>query len=514
MYRKIFYPLAIALIFLGCKDALDITPENSLTFKNALKTPNSFEAALRGADQYLKTAVREEHLGQAYKGELGIDLSSSLPSRKLDKQVVVTGKWTLYYNTIAQANIVLKFVDKADMSTERKNVYKGQAYFYKAIAYFELIRQYGDCVLVPDEVTSNAQAKTSWAIVNNYAIEMAQNAVDLLPEFDQLRDHKGASPQYRSAPAKGSANGLLAHLCAWKAGTKYFSEDQNFDENALWQRAEQAASAVIASSSYSMAASPEQVVTAVLVGDHRESVFETVYRGLWSELPTHARTAGFIPANIYQSFPIVPNSSPTSRTTLLISNASVLEMYQGNDLRKNAYFYDFDQMAKPANLPITQGYAYPYKWRQIIVETEGWNIGKMVNYNVNRIWWRLADIILLRAECRARLNSTAGAVADLNAVRSRSGAAAYSASENAGNLRYTIFKEREKELLMEGYRYYDVIRNGYVRTELEGGFRTVSDQDLKDGALFYAISTSSFPTPSEFTNNPLMRQNKYWSKYY
>ena len=70
-----------------------------------------------------------------------------------------------------------------------------------------------------------------------------------------------------------------------------------------------------------------------------------------------------------------------------------------------------------------------------------------------------------------------------------------------------FFLERQKELCYEGYRYFDVIRNGYVNTELLGDFRTLTVQDMKDGALFMCIDDNG---TSAFTNNPLMRQNTYW----
>ena len=62
-----------------------------------------------------------------------------------------------------------------------------------------------------------------------------------------------------------------------------------------------------------------------------------------------------------------------------------------------------------------------------------------------------------------RLNDRIGAIADLNKIRDRAKAKRYSESEYDGNLRYAIFKEREKELLMEGTRYFDVLRNGYIK---------------------------------------------------
>ena len=58
----------------------------------------------------------------------------------------------------------------------------------------------------------------------------------------------------------------------------------------------------------------------------------------------------------------------------------------------------------------------------------------------------------------------------------------------------TVFREREKELLVEGYRYYDIIRNGldYVHSFLEGGYQTVTQQDCIDGAFFLMNKSIDF----------------------
>ena len=73
-------------------------------------------------------------------------------------------------------------------------------------------------------------------------------------------------------------------------------------------------------------------------------------------------------------------------------------------------------------------------------------------------------------------------------------------------MRYTIFKEREKEFLIEGGRWFDVLRNEYYKTELYGGFRNVSAQDIIDGVFFGALQSSNF------WDNPLLRQNIYWQR--
>ena len=101
-----------------------------------------------------------------------------------------------------------------------------------------------------------------------------------------------------------------------------------------------------------------------------------------------------------------------------------------------------------------------------------------------------------------------GAVNDLNVIRRRANAGLYQVIEDNGDLQMTVFREREKELLMEGHRYYDIIRNGldYVRTFLEGGYRTATQQDYIDGAFFLMNKSV------DFKENPLMRQNLYWLK--
>ncbi|PXZ43785.1 MULTISPECIES: RagB/SusD family nutrient uptake outer membrane protein [Sanguibacteroides] len=128
--------------------------------------------------------------------------------------------------------------------------------------------------------------------------------------------------------------------------------------------------------------------------------------------------------------------------------------------------------------------------------------------DMNKVIWRLADIILLRAECKAR-QGKAGGAEDLNRIRERAyGNRNHDYSVAEGDLQYAVFKEREKELIFEDHRYYDAVRNGwdYVRRELSGAYRRLTDEELKDGALYYPVFGGAF------VNNNLMRQNTYWNK--
>lgn len=515
MKRTILY-IILSLPFLGCESMLDISPRNSVTFENAFLNEKELETGILSMEYAFRNNIGNFQYENVRTRGCFSDFHVYWDQAILQNEArVYLSQWNIVYNIIAAANVPLPYIDKLDMPQIRKDFYKGCVLFTKALCYFELIRKWGDCVVVYDEVAMDPIPKQSWVKVANYAIGMAEEAVRLLPEFPDVKDSNGNKVIYKSRPSKGAANALLAHLCAWKAGCKYFAQPQEagYDDRALWEKAEKACTALIESGIYALAATPEEVCTKTLLGGDKESIYETVFKDFWHEvgLPTMAFCFGAD----YETYPIIPGKGKgdIKKAQYRIKNETVRGLFptriEGGksvtDLRRDAYFHDFEDMEKEAP-EITGGYAYPRKWRYVRVGTSGWQTGRFINFDQNRIWWRLADIILLRAECRTRLGNSAGAIEDLNTVRRRAHAAPYRSSEYGGDLRYAVFKEREKELLMEGHRYYDVVRNGYSATELYGGFRNLSLQDMIDGAFFDGIGSE------EFRNNPLARQNTFWLK--
>ena len=61
-------------------------------------------------------------------------------------------------------------------------------------------------------------------------------------------------------------------------------------------------------------------------------------------------------------------------------------------------------------------------------------------------------------------------------------------------------------MFLEGFamRYNDIVRNGFYREELKGKFRTLTDKEVADGALYIPVISSAFE------NNTLMKQTTYW----
>ena len=184
------------------------------------------------------------------------------------------------------------------------------------------------------------------------------------------------------------------------------------------------------------------------------------------------------------------------------------------DLRRKEYWLklgenpydddDDDENIDKERIPL---YAYLNKWREPVysVNPETNKDGtKLIAMEGNRVYWRLADLILLRAECRAHLGMP-DAVADLNRIRHRAGLEGYTGSKEKTALLREIFDERDRELFGETRRYYDIVRNGYVRDELQGNYITLKEGDIKNGALYLPISDQAS------NKNTLMKQNTYWS---
>ncbi|MFZ5999946.1 MAG: RagB/SusD family nutrient uptake outer membrane protein, partial [Bacteroidota bacterium] len=95
----------------------------------------------------------------------------------------------------------------------------------------------------------------------------------------------------------------------------------------------------------------------------------------------------------------------------------------------------------------------------------GWTVAKYGTAdedNNNIVVFRLAEMYLIRAEARAKLNRASGAssaLEDINVLRDRAKAPLITALSQAQAL-LVIEDERRMELAFEGHRWYDLVRTG------------------------------------------------------
>lgn len=491
---KIFYFMILITTFLSCDYVLDIQPENDVTFTNYFETEqdvaavvNSIHVGLRNCE----TGMIQREILSWYADEFNdysFESTRTLdPLYYLDDETGIN--WGSFYGVIYNANLLIDNMYRvSEITEERKQFYLQQAYFAKGIAFFRLAQNWGEAPITTSSTDTRPLAKSSTAEVLQEALNWALKAIDL-PKFEDLKDETGASITSKQYASQGATAALLANIYAWRGAL-------NNDLND-WKEAEKYCTMIIDNKvgNYILANSPEEVCTEVLKRNSQESIWEIQIDQI--DDPLFLTTPYYICNFI--GFPLVEGVAPSDLHSVVIKKETVRNLYAENDKRIDAYFYGMDSTYQGA-----EENAFIYKWRYPIHEpSEWWPTPTYKGMDVNRIVWRLADIILLRAECRARLNND-DAINDLNRIRKRAGIADYSSNE--GDLRYAIFKERTRELIFEGQRFYDAVRNGYWKTEIAPGFELLTEQDIADGALYLPVGWGAFNL------NDLMRQNTYWLK--
>lgn len=487
--------LAAASLLPGCNDFLTQESENNTTIYNHFRTEEDVEAAVYGMHSRFRDvmgdfnqnrrdrAVLLDNFGsRAWQEANGNDFSGCT----LEDPVF---SWLYEYMAVNAANLVISNIDRAGLPEERRRFYLGQALCIRAYLYFHIIRLWGDAPLVLDYEDLSEKGRTPWRDIAAQIVEDLGLAAEYLPVEDELKDSGGAAIRDKQVPSRGTAYAVLAQVYAWMAG---FGQEPEWYAEGI-----EAAGKVVADPNYALAASPEEVCTEVIPGNSREGIFEVNYSVALDEVKSVGSYFGYA----VETWPVRNGTTPATRRKYYILNTTVESLYAPEDLRLAAYFADFAEM-KEQPVSVTQGAAYVRMWRYLEYYSGGINDGKPKAFRANELLIRLADLLLLRAEMKAATGDRAGAVADLDAVRRRAGVAAYSEAE--GDLRRAIQLERDKELLFQAnVRYFDHMRN-HTYNLLKGGFRTLTETDVKAGALFLPVSSYAV------NHNPGVKQYPYW----
>lgn len=504
--NKLFCVLIFVMTVVSCDSILDLQPKNAVTFDHYFRNEKDLEALVTQMHADMRAVLGrvsfQEHMGMKVDRVHGSDGSNFEKVRNLDPNIIANRsyqqQWKSFYNVISLTDLFFDNYKKAEgISQNREDFWKGQSYFIRSVCYFYLTRTWGDVVITKGSTYTGKYAKSPASEVLDSAIVFAERAYQLLPVYSELKGSSNRRLLSKQYGCKGSAAGLLTHLYAWKGSLSH--NDADLAEAVKWADKLLDEKNPTEVGTYTLAANPEEVCEKVMRRCSDESIFE-----LEISYTDNSTYGNFLPGAYLVGWPVKKNVEAADIIDAIygIYASTVNTMYEKTDRRRTAYFYEPD--ATGLN---TGGLAYLYKWRYPLYRETPLEI-YLVGLDANRVLIRLADILLLRAECRAKLNDLAGAKSDLKVIRERAGATLFPGAsgdeDNKDGLLYAIFKEREKELLYEGGRYYDVVRNGYYRTELSEAFTALTDADVKNGALYLPIPETAF------MYNDLMVQNTYW----
>lgn len=528
------------MVISSCADFLDLKPENEVTYSNAMETPTDMESVLTSTQAALNGTLTRMNM-QEYAGAYanGANQNAGMigkngVSHLWYSSMMDHGYWGGYYTTIGLANIVEANV-KSDWSEEHRSYFIGQARFIKAMCYYDLARHWGQAPIVPDSDNSAPPVGSSTTLqLVDKAISEGLSAFEVLNRFEDLKYADGNKMNNRQYANKEIAATLLAYVYAWKASVEPTITDAQRKE--CWLESEKYASMVI-DGNLSGYAKLEPSILSLQENTLNsrygmEAIFELDYNPIYTKFMD---TAPFYMAAELFGYPYKLGATEGDQLNYSVSCKRVIDLYgiDSNDQRLAQYFdinhYDPEIAIEWPDTPptivtyepfpgwiVTQivgGYpdkapnnAYVKKFnKQFIAKPDAIEQERFYNLNCNKIIWRLGDLILLRAEVRNFAGNTSGATIDLNIIRSRAGVVSYPSAKDTEGLQKAIFREREKELIYENHRFFDIMRNkGYYKTELPANMRKLTEQEVLDGALYLPEARDAFE------NNSKLLPNKYW----
>lgn len=181
-----FLHIATALLFAGftssCSDFLDRYPLDELSDSSFWKTENDAMMAVTDIYGCLPIWDQDEDINSD-NAVHGIKWAAGNISKGIYDPM--DQSWAGSYTPIRQCNLVLEKVKDIEMSDESRKKIEGQAYFFRAFVYFNLIRSFGDVPYIDKPLNlTDVEDITRTPREEVYAKVMADfdKAIEYLPE--------------------------------------------------------------------------------------------------------------------------------------------------------------------------------------------------------------------------------------------------------------------------------------------------------------------------------------------
>lgn len=421
-YKFILIPLL--LIVTACGDFLTEEPVSQLSADKFWKKQDDIIAAVAGMYDGLQLVISDRYIdwGEGRSDNLTnggtgtIEINFALNAMTADMANV---SWDNLYRVIARANLIIKYVPltpAADLSEVEKNNYLAQAYAMRAYCHLLGVKVWGDIPLMTEAVTDRnlKPFRTPVADVLAQVVEDLNTALPMI-----LLTNKNVYEINH-----GVILAMLTDAYMWQKDYDKVIETTD----------------LLMTKGYSLVQTPEDWNK---IFSSPSTSKEAIWSIFWSFDQDKANgLAGKIGSGT--------NTSPFEIDDNLLTRWEL----QKKDFRR---YLTYDTLQAPA-LAVTDIYKhYPLVGgKQTLPATN--------EAVVQNSLYRLADILLLRAEAFNKLHDEPAAVALLNQIKVRAKVAPVTEDmfNDEDELEKAILDERQFELFAEGKRWFDLRRTGHV----------------------------------------------------
>jgi hypothetical protein len=442
--KNIFIIIISVCVLQSCDSQLEIPQNDNITSENLYNTESGALAGLAGVYSRIVAVYREAIINAQYPTNFtdeGHYNRSGLKDIRKNNFTASEPKlndiWAFYYEGIAAANSMILGLNNATLETEVKQVFLAEAYFLRALIYFDIQKTFGGIEGIPmplEETANQLLPRTSGIDVYKKIVADLEFARDFLPEPEDV---------LLGRATKSAATGLLARAYLYMASAP-------FNESGAYEKARDYSLELINDSSHQLNPSYEDVFNQLAMGNYeqQEMLFQIAFSyknldinqssKLGSEfgmkIDDEACGKGF--ALTYITVPLILKyrSDPTDERGLW--NASPYFNVRNNNCElstiNNQFIYPASKYRRFLETNFTQTSFGPHHWPVI----------------------RMSEIHLIYAEAENKMNpNSSNALDAVNIVRNRAKATPLNAISDE-----LIQDERLLELCFEGHRKYDLIR--------------------------------------------------------
>ncbi|MBR0362138.1 MAG: RagB/SusD family nutrient uptake outer membrane protein [Paraprevotella sp.] len=542
---------AISLSLSSCSDWLELMPEDSTIEEEFWKNGNQVESVVRACYRYMQ----EDNLMQRIIlwGELRSDEVQNGPSLSSAEAEIVNANvksnnswcnWASFYTVINYCNKVLEYAPSvrhldANFSEATCNAYLAEAHTLRALCYFYLLRTFRDVPLVlesskTDEYDYNVSNRDTLAWINYYHLPVSvtsftseaypminqENYVldrmieDLKLAKDYAATEWESEEENRGRVTRRAVEALLADYYLWRASV-------NHTIDAAKSEADYRECIALCNSILNQSADMEDVELAqganllqdvFYNGNSYESIFELNF--------TTNGYANNATSTLY-------GNTVKSRNPHLLAAVGLQALFNQSKASSDEADYDFRSKdffnPKDNRIFKYEGQTPPTEFNSRSATYTFRSSSSQANW----IFYRLADIYLMKAEATAQIATTADEVSavvtlcnktyiractDNSDVRDSLDHATYASPSDAQRL---VLEERQRELMFEGKRWFDLLRlarrNGsttnswqYIESRYDEDVTTIRNKMTSIEAWYLPIYLN------ETKINGNLRQNTYY----
>lgn len=346
----------------------------------------------------------------------------------------VNAYWNACYSFIYITNSCIEGVEASSKVTDSlKKQILGEALFFRAFTYFNLVNAFGEVPLVNSTKYQINATLPQFKLDTIYQFMMN----DLLQSRDLLKEHYPTSEKIRVN--KWAATALLARVYLYRE---------------KWEEARKMSNEIIESKRYGVLPACENV----FLKNSSEAILHLA--------PFYSKRTD----EAYYYIPSIDTILPTYIITDELYNS-----FSNSDKRKEKWI-GYNEVKE-------EKYYYPAKYKDRVGTTD-------LEY---LILLRLAEQYLIRAEAYAHLNQFDLAVADLNVIRTRAGISLLTNTDFSSKeeLLALILQERRLELFTElGHRWFDLKRFGQAKEVM----KAQKPATWEDRALLWPVPKAQLET--------------------